>query len=276
MVAAVALLVAAGGAVAWKLMQNNQTAGSFDAPESTVATIGAKMKDLVGAQGAFVYSNPEAGTEGSPQVYVPKDDYAVAVDTTKDMYVAIDLATTPPADSAPTQAAAAKKADELSAQLSDYIKTTKAFTVTTVKQLYEAGGSVDHIIFSKTGEVCDAFIGISHDYRFSVGCVKQAAAEAGLVEYAPFISEYLKHGTKATTYDLVYVDGKNSYKIANLLADLGRYVFLQKSGGDWQYFQKISYQSPENCSLYEVNTDATLAFAGDTCYRNNVESTVGK
>lgn len=290
-VAVITVLLLAGSAAAWILMRgdnntpkdspqkNNtadtsQTTSSFDTPEDTVAAVSAKIKDLIGAQGAFTYSADTSASD--PNVYVSKDDYAVAVKTTPSLYAALQLAANPAANSAEAQDAATKKAEDLSAQLKEYLKTTGGFTVTTVKQTAPTGDYTDKILFSKNGLTCDASLFITYDPFFSVGCIKQTDADVALAEYTPFIAEYLKHGQKATTYSLTYKDGKNDYKIANLNADTQQHAFLQKSGASsWSYFSKISSQDMENCSLYESNADAQLAFAGTSCYRNNASSTVG-
>src|SRR5437667_111633 len=78
-----------------------------------------------------------------------------------------------------TQDVTEAKAAEISTQLTDYIKQSKELTSTVVKQSSEVAYS-NHILFSKTGFVCDASVYVYDASSFYVSCVKQAAAQAAV------------------------------------------------------------------------------------------------
>ncbi|MDB5175425.1 MAG: hypothetical protein JWM81_283 [Candidatus Saccharibacteria bacterium] len=124
----------------------------------------------------------------------------------------------------------------------------------------------------------DALCSIRAQIVFAAGCVSQAKLEATAKSVMPFADLYLRGGGDnydAYGPDVKISDGANGYKVAKLATNVNNLVFTQKPNTtDWHFFSAISSQTAPNCSIFDTDADAKLAFQGSSCTSGNTATTV--
>lgn len=108
-------------------------------------------------------------------------------------------------------------------------------------------------------------------------CASEEKVLAGAKTVAPLYAIYAKAATPTSKLygGTEEVAGKNGYKILRLATEFNYITFVKSTAAtDWKYVKPSRYQSLPNCTEFEYDTDARMAFEGTACARNNKESTV--
>lgn len=104
----------------------------------------------------------------------------------------------------------------------------------------------------------------------SVSCVQEKKLEQAAAELLPFVKIYEATGNKSSSYsELTTVKPKNGYDIKKLYSgEIGYALYFVSEVGstNWQYLDRYSTQSIEECSKYESSELARKVFAGELCY----------
>jgi len=240
---------------------NSSSEDTSVSADSIIAIVDTKFKELADLQGGSYENNlPEYNLTVSAK----NDDYYIDVESSSDLsYSITDI-----------------DSDKIVEGL-DLVFTENGFEKTDSGQL-DGEASVSYLNNYESEDLRCSMVTDDSDYNVGVSCVELSKISNAIAEMLPFIKDIQTNSSFSAPQSYGFssnerYEGKNDYKIKTVFTNPPvAYYFLQKpDSSEWQYFGPISYQSPEECTLYESNEDAKLAFEGNFCLdENNNESEV--
>ena len=135
---------------------------------------------------------------------------------------------------------------------------------------------IDEVTFGKDDILCQ--IPRYHSPYFSASCIDKDKFTEAVTETTPFVMQFYEAGTTKREDDGVFfdrskfilfwhvffIDGANGYKIAKVSEPMAFDITFYKKEvqSSWTYFGFVTYESPENCDLFEKDPISNLVFSG--------------